>query len=163
MIDEVEFNTKDYFCYTRTKRSSKRKLNSMKLSKHFTKSQLSSKNDELQSGIYKIEGEFKFMPDNIDDNPDIDVQEIIQDRIKALDLLTSEIQELTQSYISRNEKNSTSKTKNDGMSDLTMDEKDTYIQQANTQTLQNIQEHKKTMTVKIQKTFFHWHSSKNRI
>ena len=91
MIDEVVFSNKDYFCYTRTKRSSKRKLKSIKLSKDLTNSQLSSKKDDLQSEIYEMERDFIFMPDNIDDNPD-DVQEIIQDRIKALDLLTSGIQ-----------------------------------------------------------------------
>ena len=62
------------------------------------------------------------MPDNIDENPDEDVQEIIQDRIKALDLLTSGIRELTQNYTSRFENNNANKTKSDGMSDLTMDE-----------------------------------------
>ena len=84
-----------------------------------------------------MERDFIFVPDNIDDNPDNDVQEIIQDRIKALSLLTTRIQELTQNYISRNENNNTTKTKNDGMSDLTMDETENYIQEANVQTLQN--------------------------
>ena len=111
MIDEVVFSNKDYFCYTRTKRSSKRKLKSIKLSKDLTNSQLSSKKDDLQSEIYELERNFIFMPDNIDENPDDDVQEIIQDRIKALDLLTSGIQELTQKYTLRYENDNASKTK----------------------------------------------------
>ena len=72
MIGEVVLDTKDYFCYTRTKRSLKRKLKSMKLSKHLTNSQLSSKKDELQSEIYEMERDFIFMPDNIDENSDND-------------------------------------------------------------------------------------------
>ena len=83
------------------------------------------------------------MPDNIDDNPDDDLQEIIQDRIKALDLLTSGIQELTQNYTSRFENNNTSKTNNDGMSDLTTDETSNYIQKIDSQTLQNQPQYKK--------------------
>ena len=60
-----------------------------------------------------------------------------------MDLLTSGIQDLTQNYTSKFEKDITSRSKNDGMSDLTMDKTETYIQQSNKQTLQNIQEHKK--------------------
>ena len=116
MIGEVVMDTKDYFSYSRTTRFSKRRLQSINLSKHLTNSQLSSKKDELQSEIYQLERDFIFMPDNIDDTPENDVQEIIQDRIKALDLLTSGIQELTQNYTSRVENDNTSKTKNDGRS-----------------------------------------------
>ena len=85
----------------------------MKLSKHLSNSELSSKKDELQSEIYDLENNFIFMPDDIDDNTDDDLQKIIQDRIKALDLLTSGIRELTQNYTSRFENNNTSKTNND--------------------------------------------------
>ena len=121
----------------------------MKLSKHLSNSQLSSKKDELQSEIYDLEKEFIFIPDNIDENPDNYVQKIIQDRIKALDLLTSGIQELTQNYTSRFENNNTNKTKSDGMSDLTMDETENNIQEANTETLQNNQEKERNNQGKI--------------
>ena len=137
MIDEVAFDTKDYFCYTRTKRSSKRKLDSMKLSKHLTSSQLSSKKDELQSGIYEMERDFIFMPDNIDDNPDNDVQEIIQDRIKALDLLTSGIRDLTEKYTSKFENENASRTRHEGMSEITTEETSKYIPKIDAQTIQD--------------------------
>ena len=100
MIKEVVMDHNDYFCYTRTKRASKRKLNAMKFSKHLNNSQLSSKKNELQSEINELERDFSFLPDNLDDNPDNDVQESIQDRIKALDLLTSGIRDLTEKYTS---------------------------------------------------------------
>ena len=153
----------DYFCYTRTKRASKRKLNAMKFSKHLTNSQLSSKKKELQSEINELERDFTFLPNNLDENPDNNVQEIIQYRIKALDLLTSGIQELTQNYTSRFENYDASKTKHDGMSDLTMDKTESYIKKKIHKHYKTIKIGKATIRGKIQKKLIHWSSSNNVI
>ena len=139
MIEEIVVETQDYF-YTRKKRSSRRTKRTTMSSKQPNNTQLSNKKSQLQSEIYDLERDFCFLPENINEYPNEDIQTIIQERITALDILTNGIRDLTQKYLTQDETEDINKDRNDGMSDLTTDELLHSVKQAHTHTPQQTQE-----------------------
>ena len=151
MIEEVVVETHDYF-YTRKKRTTTTK-NTMS-SKQSKNTQLSNKKSQLQSEIYELEKDFCFLPENINEYPNKDIETVIQERISALDILTNGIRDLRQKYLTQDETEDLNKNRNDGMSDLTTDELLNYVQQAHQQTPQRTQEcenvdHRENKTLSI--------------